>query len=74
MLHLRTWVSGWPRINTSANMKKNELLNRAIDYALCYVASNWDEWVEEDLGITYEQYQKIIEKFQKSLDEKPANV
>ena len=55
-------------------MKKNELVNRAIDYALCYVASNWDEWVEEDLGITYKQFQKIIEQFQKSLDEKPETI
>ena len=55
-------------------MKKNDLMNRAIDYALCYVASNWDEWVEEDLGISYEQYQKIIERFQKTLDEQPANI
>jgi hypothetical protein len=55
-------------------MKKNQLMNRVIDYALCSLASNWDEWVEEDLGITYEQYQKIIEQFQKSLDEKPATI
>lgn len=49
-------------------------MNRAIDYALCYVASNWDEGVEEDLGITYEQYKKIVEQFQKSLDEKPTTI
>jgi len=55
-------------------MKKHQLMNCVIDYALCYVASNWDEWVEEDLGITYEQYQKIIEKFQKSLDDKPPTI
>jgi len=53
---------------------KKDTTNRVIDYALCYVASNWDEWVEEDLGITYEQYQKIIQQFQKSLDEKPATI
>jgi len=55
-------------------MKKNQLMNRVIDYALCYLNSNWDDSVEEDLGLSNEQFQKIIEQFQKSLDEKPATI
>lgn len=43
---------------------KQELLNRVIDYALCYLNSNWDDWVEEDLGISHENFQKIIKRFQ----------
>jgi hypothetical protein len=39
-----------------------------------YIILANSEWVEEDLGITYEQYQKFIQQFQKSLDEKPASV
>jgi len=49
-------------------------MNRVIDYSLCYLNSNWDEGVEEDLGLSNEQFQKIIEQFQKSLDEKPATI
>lgn len=49
-------------------MKKNNLTDRVIDYALCYLNSNWDDWVQEDLGITNEQLQQIIERYQKSLD------
>lgn len=44
---------------------KNDTTNRAIDYALCYLNSNWDDWVEEDLGISHEKFVKLIEKFQK---------
>lgn len=44
---------------------KNDTMNRVIDYALCYLNSNWDDWVEEDLGISNEVFVKLIEKFQK---------
>lgn len=43
---------------------KNDTINRVIDYALCYLNSNWDDWVEEDLGISNENFVKLIEKFQ----------
>jgi len=46
-------------------MKKNDTLNRIIDYALCYVNCNWDDHIEDDLGISYENFQKYIERFQK---------
>ncbi len=45
-------------------------MDRVIDYALCYLNSNWDDWIEEDLGLTNEQFQKIITKFQKTVDGK----
>jgi hypothetical protein len=52
-------------------MKKNkQAMDRVIDYALCYLNSNWDDWIEEDLGLTNEQFQKIITKFQKTVDGK----
>lgn len=43
---------------------KNDTMNRVIDYALCYLNSNWDDWVEEDLGISHENFVKLIKKFQ----------
>jgi hypothetical protein len=46
-------------------MKNKDTMNRVIDYALCYLNSNWDEWIEEDLGISHENFVKLIEKFQK---------
>lgn len=46
-------------------MKKNDTTNRVIDYALCYLNCNWDDFIEDDLGISNENFQKIIEKFQK---------
>lgn len=49
-------------------------MNRVIDYSLCYLNSNWDDWVEEELGLSNDQFQKLIEQFQKSLDEQTANV
>ena len=58
---------------TRAFMKKYQLMNRVIDYALCHLNSNWDDWIEDDLGISNEQFQKLIEFFQKSLDEKQTN-
>lgn len=54
---------------------KQDTINRVIDYALCYLNSNWDDWVEDDLGITHEKFVKLIERFQKeniSID-KPAH-
>jgi len=61
-------------IKLNYTMKKHQLMNRVIDYALCYVNSNWDEWIEEDLGLSNEQFQKLIQQFQKSLDEKPTTI
>jgi beta-lactamase class D len=45
-------------------MKNNTTLNRVIDYALCHLNSNWDDWIEEDLGISNENFVKLIKKFQ----------
>jgi|LakMenE18May11ns_1017448.scaffolds.fasta_scaffold9951862_5 hypothetical protein len=55
-------------------MKQNQLMNRVIDYALCYLNSNWDEFVEDDLGISNEQFENLIKKFQKNLDFTDKNV
>lgn len=43
---------------------KQDTLNRVIDYALCHLNSNWDDWIEEDLGISNENFVKLIKKFQ----------
>lgn len=40
-------------------------MNRVIEYALCYLNSNWDDWIEDDLGISYEKYVNLLKKFQK---------
>ena len=48
----------------SNSMKNKDTLNRVIDYALCYLNSNWDDWIEEDLGISNENFVKLIKKFQ----------
>lgn len=45
-------------------MKKNDTTNRVIDYALCYLNSNWDDWIEDDLGISHENFVKLIKNFQ----------
>lgn len=45
-------------------MKNKDTLNRVIDYALCYLNSHWDELLEEDLGISHENFVKLIKKFQ----------
>ena len=43
---------------------KNDTMNRVIEYALCYLNSNWDDWVEEDLGISNENFVKLLKRFQ----------
>ena len=43
---------------------KNKTMSRVIDYALCYLNSNWDDWVEEDLGISHENFVKLLKRFQ----------
>lgn len=46
-------------------MKKHlDIECRLIEYALCYLNSNWDEFTEDDLGITQEKLIQIIHKFQ----------
>lgn len=45
-------------------MKNKDTLNRVIDYALCYLNSNWDDWIEDDLGISHENFVKLIKNFQ----------
>jgi hypothetical protein len=34
-----------------------------IDYALCYLFAAWDEHIQEDLDMEYEEFVKIINKF-----------
>lgn len=43
-------------------------MNKVIEYALCYLNSNWDEWIEEDLGMSQEHFISLLKKFQKELD------
>lgn len=42
----------------------NNTINRVIDYALNYLNSNWDDWIEDDLGISHENFQKLVKRFQ----------
>ena len=46
-------------------MKQNQLMNRVIDYALCYLNSNWDEFVEDDLGISNNSLKILLKSFKK---------
>lgn len=39
-------------------------LNFVIDYALCYLFAAWDDHIQEDLNMEYEEFVKIINKFQ----------
>ena len=39
-------------------------LNFVIDYALCYLMAAWDDYIHEDLDMEYEEFIKIINKFQ----------
>ena len=39
-------------------------LNFVIDYALCYLFAAWDDYIQEDLNMEYEEFVKIISKFQ----------
>lgn len=44
-------------------------IDRLIDYALCYLNANWDENIEDDLGISYEVFEKLLQQHKKYLDE-----
>ena len=39
-------------------------LNFVIDYALCYLHAAWDEHIQEDLDMEFEEFLKVINKFQ----------
>lgn len=39
-------------------------LNFVIDYALCYLHAAWDDHIQEDLNMDFEEFIKIINKFQ----------
>lgn len=43
-------------------MKKDFSKNqeRVIGYALCFLLANYDEEIEQDLGLDYEEIEKII--------------
>ena len=47
--------------------KHLDIENRIIDYALCFLAANWAEDIEDDLGISYEKLHEIIHKIQQNL-------
>ncbi len=42
----------------------NKKLNFVIDYALCYLHAAWDDHIQEDLNMDFEEFIKIINKFQ----------
>ena len=42
----------------------NKKLNFVIDYALCYLMAAWDDHIQEDLDMEYEEFIEIINKFQ----------
>jgi hypothetical protein len=41
----------------------NKKLNFVIDYALCYLFAAWDEHIQEDLDMDFQEFVKIINKF-----------
>ena len=43
-------------------------MNKVIEYALNYLKVNWDEWIEDDLGMSQEHFEMLLRKFQKSID------
>lgn len=47
-------------------------MNQVIDYALCYLNANWDEYIEEDLGMSQDHFIALLKKFQKSIEKKKA--
>jgi hypothetical protein len=54
-----------------------DTINRIIDYALCHLNSNWDDWIEEDLGISNQTFTKLIKRFQEeniSIDKITTNI
>jgi hypothetical protein len=50
--------------------KHLDIENRIIDYALCFLAANWAEDTEDDLGISQEKLHDVILKIQKNLTPK----
>jgi hypothetical protein len=50
--------------------KHLDIENRIIDYALCFLAANWAEDTEDDLGISQEKLHDVIHKIQKNLKPK----
>lgn len=44
---------------------KTKTIDRIIDYSLCYLMANWDDHIEDDLGISYENFIKMIQNWQK---------
>ena len=42
----------------------NKKLNFVVDYALCYLFAAWDEHIQADLVMEFEEFAKIINKFQ----------
>ena len=43
-------------------------MNKVIEYALNYLKVNWDEFIEDDLGMGKEHFEMLLRKFQKSID------
>ena len=39
-------------------------LNFVVDYALCYLFAAWDENIQADLDMDFQEFVKIINKFQ----------
>jgi hypothetical protein len=48
----------------------NKKLNFVIDYALNFLHAHWEDlsdydFIEEDLGMTHEEFIKVMDQFQK---------
>jgi hypothetical protein len=59
--------------NTAKSFPKQSLIrlnqmNKVIEYALNYLKVNWDEFIEDDLGMGKEHFEMLLRKFQKSID------
>lgn len=50
--------------------KHLDIENRIIDYALCFLAANWAEDTEDDLGISQEKLHELIQRIQQNLKPK----
>jgi hypothetical protein len=48
----------------------NKKLNFVIDYALNFLHAHWEvsdyDFLEEDLGMTHEEFIKVMDQFQKN--------
>jgi len=47
---------------------KLKTTDRVIDYALCFLLANWDDNIEDDLGISYDNFAKIIDRWQREVE------